>query len=402
MSANIHDGALATSASESPVWQRAASELSADFAKTASERDRAGGTARRERDLLRRSGLLGLSVDEALGGYGASYPEVLAVVRQFARVDSSLAHLFGFQHLMLATARLFGERRQWEPLHRDTAVQRLFWGNALNPLDQRTRIRRDGDAFVVHGTKSFCSGSVDSDRLIVSALDAETSKLVVLAIPTERQGVRVLGDWNNMGQRQTDSGTVELIDVHVESSEIFSKPGPLGSTFASLRPLLAQLVLVNVYLGIAEGAFEAARKYTCASKRAWVTSGVESPSQDPYVLRHYGELFAQLEAARLLSERAAASFQTAWRAGDALSSEARGAVSVEVALAKVTTTRTVLEVTERMFDVTGARATSAQLNLDRFWRNARTHTLHDPVDYKLREVGEFALNERLPTPSFYS
>jgi alkylation response protein AidB-like acyl-CoA dehydrogenase len=205
-----------------------------------------------------------------------------------------------------------------------------------------------------------------------------------------------------MGQRQTDSGTVELQNVHVAHEELLATPGPLGSTFASLRPLLAQLVLVNVYLGIAEGAFEAAKGLTRGAQRAWVTSGVEAPSHDPYILRHYGDLLVSLEGARVLSDRAAQSFQLAWLADEALESETRGRVATEVALAKVATTRTALTVTEHMFEVTGARATTTQLNLDRFWRNARTHTLHDPLDYKLRELGDVALNERLPTPSFYS
>jgi alkylation response protein AidB-like acyl-CoA dehydrogenase len=59
-------------------------------------------------------------------------------------------------------------------------------------------------------------------------------------------------------------------------------------------------------------------------------------------------------------------------------------------------------VTSRIFEVMGSRATSARYRFDRFWRNARTLTLHDPLDYKVRETGDWALNRRFPTPSFYS
>jgi alkylation response protein AidB-like acyl-CoA dehydrogenase len=48
----------------------------------------------------------------------------------------------------------------------------------------------------------------------------------------------------------------------------------------------------------------------------------------------------------------------------------------------------------RIFDLMGARATSARYGFDRFWRNVRGHTLHDPVACKAREVGTFALNGR--------
>jgi hypothetical protein len=52
--------------------------------------------------------------------------------------------------------------------------------------------------------------------------------------------------------------------------------------------------------------------------------------------------------------------------------------------------------------VTELSATAARYGLDRFWRNARTHTLHDPLDYKLRDIGNWALHGQWPTPSFYS
>jgi alkylation response protein AidB-like acyl-CoA dehydrogenase len=387
----------------SPSDARAiAEELARDFATTAVERDRLGGTAKRERDLLRASGLLALSVPRELGGGGASWSEVLDVVRIFARVDGSLAHLFGFQHLMLATARLFGSAEQWRPLHEETARQRWFWGNALNPLDTRTSLSRQGDGFLIDGAKSFCSGSVDSDMLIVSALRPPDPRLAVAAIPTSRSGIVVQGDWDNMGQRQTDSGSVEFRRVRLEPEELLDSPGPLGSVFASLRPCIAQLILANVYLGLGEGALSEARGYTKSARRPWIASSAASASEDPYVLHHYGQLWLELEAARLLCDRAASLLSAAWLEEDRLTARGRGETALAIAAAKALSTRAGLAVSNGMFDVMGARATAGNLRFDRYWRNIRTHTLHDPVDYKFRELGDFALNERLPTPSFYS
>jgi alkylation response protein AidB-like acyl-CoA dehydrogenase len=381
-----------------------AEALSTEFDKTASERDKRGGNAKRERDMLRESGLLGASVAREFGGAGATWPEILDLVRLFARVDSSLAHLYGFQHLMLATLRLFGSREQWEPLHAGTVEHAWFWGNALNPLDPTTQLAMDasGSDYVLSGSKSFSSGSVDSERLIVSATDAASQKLVVLWLPTDRPGVRVLGDWDNMGQRQTDSGGVRFTDVRVHASEVLTHPGPLSTPFACLRPLIAQLILSNVYLGIAEGAWQAACTYTLQAKRAWITSGVASPADDPYVLARYGEFFLELASARALADQAAVALQASFEQGEQLSSEQRGATAVRVAAAKVASSRAALNISSGIFEVMGARATSARLNFDRYWRNARTHTLHDPIDYKLRELGEFSLLDRLPRPTFYS
>ncbi|WP_437817726.1 acyl-CoA dehydrogenase family protein [Sorangium sp. So ce1078] len=379
-----------------------ADDLSRTFAETAVERDRRGGTPKEERDRLRQSGLLSLSVPASLGGWGAPWTVVLEVVRRIARADSAIAHVFGFHHLMLATLRLFGSADQASRLQAETVAKRWFWGNALNPLDTRARLARRGDALVVRGAKSFCSGASDSDMLILSAIDDATSRLVVAAVPTGRPGIRVLGDWDNMGQRQTDSGSVELDDVEVRADELLSTPGPLGSPFASLRPCLAQLVLANVYLGIAEGALDEARRYTRARRRPWIAAKGTPATEDPYVLLRYGDMWLGLEAARLLTDRAGTAFQAAWEEGDRLSPEQRGACAIAVASAKVATSRAGLEITNGMFEVMGASATTAGAGMDRFWRNLRTHTLHDPVDYKSRELGAHALNGAIPEPSFYS
>jgi alkylation response protein AidB-like acyl-CoA dehydrogenase len=390
-----------------------AESIAATLAVSAAARDEAGGTPKEEREQLRRSGLLRLVIPKELGGWGASWAETMRVVRILSRADSAVGHVFGFHHLLLATARLFGQREQWVELFADTARNDWFWGNALNPLDTRTTITardRQGTArggsgdghWVINGTKSFCSGALDSDRLIVSALPVGGGRLVVAAIPTQRQGIHLRDDWDCMGQRQTDSGSADFIDVAVSQGEILDTPGPLGSTFASLRPCIAQLVLANVYLGIAEGAVAEARRYTREQTRPWSQSGVAKSTEDPYLLLRYGKLAVALQGAELVTDRAATIFDEAWNQGDALTARARGECSLAIAAAKVSTTEVGLEITTRMFDVMGARATSGKARLDRFWRNLRTHTLHDPVDYKLRDIGNFVLNDELPVPSFYS
>lgn len=373
------------------------------FATTAAERDRQGGTPKAERDALRQSGLLALSIPTELGGLGASWEQTLEAVRQLARVDSSLAHVFGFHHLLLATAQLFGQPAQWRPWLEGTARDGLFWGNALNPLDRRTLARRSGDAWQVDGQKSFCSGALDSDLLLLSALENDDSgRLLIAVVPTGRTGIQLFDDWDNNGQRQTDSGSARFDGVRVEHQEWLLDPGPLSTPFACLRPLLAQLIFANIFLGLAEGAFAEARRYTTTQARPWFKSPAASASEDPYILRHYGEFWVALESSRLLVERANGAFAQAWRQGPALTAAARGELAIAIATAKVAASRHGLDLASRLFEVGGARATAGALRLDRYWRNLRTQTLHDPVDYKLHELGDWALNDTLPTPSFYS
>jgi alkylation response protein AidB-like acyl-CoA dehydrogenase len=378
-----------------------AERLARGFAETAAARDRAGGTPKQERDLIRESGLLALSIPSELGGAGAPWRTVMRAVRVLASADPSIAHVFGFQHLLLATVRLFGGAAPYARYARETAARSLFWGNALNPLDARLALVREGGALVLRGEKSFCSGARDSDMLVVSARDA-ADRLVVAVVPTGRAGITTHEDWDAMGQRQTDSGSVTFDGTTVSADEILTTPGPLGSVFASLRPCIAQLSLANVYLGIADGALVAAKAATLARTSAWFASGVARATDDPYVLACYGDLWAEVEAARHLTDHAGAALNAAWVRSDDLTPGERGTAAIAIAAAKIVTTRVGLDVTTRMFDGTGARAAAGRAGLDRFWRNVRTHTLHDPVDYKRRDVGRWFLTDEPPTPSFYA
>lgn len=379
-----------------------ARDLMQRFAATAVERDERGGTPKAERDALRESGLLALSIPHEFGGGGADWRETLDVVRLLAQADSSIAHVFGFHHLMLATVRLFARPAQWQPWFEQTALRRWFWGNALNPLDDRTVASAHEGWREFTGQKSFCSGALDSEMLIASAREAGSGAFIVAAVPTGRSGIFVAPDWNNIGQRQTDSGSVTFEKVRVEQHEVLADPGPLSTPFACLRPLVSQLVLANIYLGIAEAAFHDARHYTLHESRPWHAAHVAQMHEDPYVLGHYGDFWVGLESVRVLADRAADRLDTAWRRGPALTESERGDVAVAVATAKVAATNTGLDICTRMFDVAGARATHGGLRLDRHWRNLRTQTLHDPVAYKLRELGEWALKQQYPVPTFYS
>ncbi|HSD36055.1 MAG TPA: acyl-CoA dehydrogenase family protein [Rhodocyclaceae bacterium] len=378
-------------------------QLMRSFASTAALRDAQGGTPKAQRDELRVSGLLALSIPQALGGLGASWSEVLRVVRQLSRVDSSVAHLFAFHHLMLATVQLFGHHAQWQPWLALSARHDWFWGNALNPLDQRATWRAIDGGVEISGRKSFCSGAADSEMLIVSAYpEGAAGAFLVAAVPTGRSGIQIFNDWNNIGQRQTDSGSVHFERLRVDDGERLCDPGPLSTPRACLRPLIAQAILVNIYVGIAEGAFEDARQYTVNEARPWPPSGQSRVVEDPHVRVSFGEFQVGLAAMRALADQAGAALDAALARGDALTEAERGELAITIATAKVAATRTGLDICNRLFEVTGARSTHASLGLDRHWRNLRTHTLHDPLASKLEQLGEWVLEGRYPVPSFYS
>lgn len=379
-----------------------ARQLAARLATTAVARDQAGGHAAEERAWIRASGLLTLSIPTEYGGAGASWETVYGVIRILAQADSALAHVFGFHHLQLAGITLYGSVAQQRHLFMATVRDNLFWGNALNPLDKRTVATPHADGFILNGIKSFSSGSVGADWLTVSAWDDAANAALIGVLPATSPGVDVQADWDAFGQRQTDSGNVLFRDVHLPRDLVLQAPGQAATPQSTLRSQVAQLIMTNLYLGIAQGAFEVARSYTTEQSRAWFASGVDKAGDDPLIQHRYGQLWLLLRPAELASDHAARLLDRAYQRGAALTASERGEVAIAGAEAKVLAHRAGIEISSQMFELAGARATSTKLGYDRFWRNARVHTLHDPIDYKIRDLGRYALDGRLPDPTAYS
>ncbi|RMH83374.1 monooxygenase [Pseudomonas sp. AOB-7] len=373
--------------------------LARRLAASAVERDRAGGSAPAERELLRDSGLLSLAVPQQYGGQGLVWPEIYRIVRYLAAVDSSLAHLFAFQHLQVATILLFGSPEQQRHWLTRTVQQRWFWGNATNGRDTGLTLSRREEHYELNGSKSFCSGALGADALVVSAPRGKNPEdRVFIVLPSQRDGLAINADWDGFGQRQTDSGTVQFEQVFVDASELL---GPVGaSPRTTLRACLSQLILTQLYLGNAQGALDAALRYTREHSRAWPASGVAQASDDPFIQQRYGELWLRYRSALPLAEQAAQRLQSAWEK-PALTAAERAEVALAISEAKVLAVRAALEITSQVFEAMGARATSSRYGFDRFWRNVRVHSLHDPVDYKVRDLGHWLLSGQGPRPSLY-
>lgn len=376
--------------------------LAEQLAATAVERDRQGGHAAAERERIRASGLLRLSVPTQYGGAGASWSTVLAAVRTLAEADSALAHVFGFHHLQVAGVLLYGTPEQHAYFLTPTVERNLFWGNALNPLDRRVVARAELDGYRIDGVKNFSSGSVGSDLLTFSAWHKPSGTALIAALPTRAEGITVNPDWDAFGQRQTDSGTVRFDHVRLEPVQVLQAPGVAPTPRATLRSQVAQLIMTNLYLGIARGAFREARRYVRDDARPWFASGVQRHADDPYVQERFGEFWLRVQAAQALADLAGQRLDAALARGPSLTADERGEVAVAGAQAKVLAHRAALEVGNGLFDVTGASSTAARYGYDRYWRNARVHTLHDPVAYKIRDLGRYALLDQIPEPTAYS
>ncbi|AJP05065.1 monooxygenase [Streptomyces cyaneogriseus subsp. noncyanogenus] len=385
-------------------WIARAAEVAALLASDAAARDKAAATPHAEVRLLKESGLVTLLGPVEHGGAGQNWTTAYRVVREVAKADGSIGQLLGYHYLWNWAARLVGTREQWEQVEAEAARNQWFFGGAVNPRDDDVVVRDEGDTLTFTGRKSFSTGSKVSDVTVLEGVLEGTDDHVFAIVPSDSEGLTFHDDWDNIGQRLTESGGVTLDAVRVPW------PAAAGYVDKRFRPRVyntlnvptIQLVFVNFYLGIAAGALETAAAYTRTRTRPWLHGGYERAVDEPYVVDTYGDLTAKLWAVEALADVVAAEGQKLHDDPDAVTERARGEFEIRVAAVKARATDVALEVTSRIFEVTGARATASAEGLDRFWRNVRTHTLHDPVAYKRREVGRHVLTGELPEPTWYS
>ncbi|SIR22751.1 Acyl-CoA dehydrogenase [Rhizobium sp. RU20A] len=385
------------------LFARAAA-ISADLVRRGAKLDAEGRPPLEDITTLKAAGLLTALHPTEIGGGGLDWIDGLRLVRILARGESSIGQLLGYHYVNSQYPYwAVSESQKAHDLGVETVQKSLYWGAAVNPRDPGLTLTKRGDQYLLNGRKTFSTGAHVSDRINANA--AYRNQVANLVLPTDRAGYIAYDDWDNIGQRLSDSGSVEFKDYVVyESDFLFPlvEKGAAPTVLATFNTPLIQLVFVNFYIGTAEGALSAATDYVRTTTRPWVTSGVATASEDPYILERIGEFRATLKASAALADAAAHAVQAALSRGRNVTERERGEAAIEAYTAKVNATHVSLDVTSRVFELMGARATASHYRFDRYWRNVRTHTLHDPVFYKAREVGDFALNGRVPEPSLYS
>ncbi|WP_432562697.1 acyl-CoA dehydrogenase family protein [Kineococcus sp. SYSU DK003] len=378
----------------------AARDVANHLALDALERDRANAEPFTEAELLRKAGLPNVLLPTGIGGGGLPWSVALEVVREIARADGSIAQLVAYHyvnaHNLVWVADDAGRQRWGVP----SAQQQWLWGDSVNPVDPDLQLVRDGDGYLLRGTKNFSTGASVGDVTVVGGVTDDGQDLLVV-VPRETEGFVKGGDWDNLGQRLSASGSVRFDDVRITPDAVLGSASKSGA-FGSLVTPAIQAAFGHFYLGVTRGALEAASEYTRTTSRPWLLSDVSSAVEDPYVLATYGRLVARLRAAEALGRSVGESLSQAHERGADLTWAERGEVAEEIAALKVVSSDLAVEATSAIYEVTGARASANKYGFDRFWRNVRTHTLHDPVQYKAREVGNHFLTGAHPDFTLYT
>lgn len=373
-----------------------AAALAADFAKDASLRDRERRLPVAELARFRESGLWGITVPKAYGGAGVSYVTLGKIFAIFSAADGSLGQIPQNHYFILEIIRAEGSEAQ-KAFFFERVLAGEHFGNAMvepevrTAADRKISLRADGDGYRVDVRKFYCTGALYADWVPTGVVDADKNSFLAI-LPRDSEGLRVIDDWDSLGQRTTASGTVIVDNAWLKPEWLV----PHSVTADHIKPVVpvGQIMHAAIDTGIARGAFEA----TIAFIRGRNPKAADAPAdaaweEDQLSLKEVGELAVALHGTEALLDRAGAFIDRAYASGQA-ADWTRAAIAVSEV--RASSTQTSLLLTNKLFELAGTKSSAPVHNLDRYWRDARTHTLHDPVRWRLFDVGNYYLNGKTP------
>lgn len=364
----------------------------------AATRDREAAHPYDELRELARSGMLAIRVPRRFGGAEVSHETVAEVFRIISAADGSLGQIPQNHFVFLEVIEHVGSEAQ-KAFFFSEFLRGARLGNAQTERGTRHAKAIDtllsaGSPGRLNGKKYYCTGAISAQWIPVLANDEESGRQVIACVPRDAAGVQVIDDWAAMGQRATASGTTVLTDVSVPREhvlphwQLFQKP--------QVWTAIANLPHVAIDVGLAEGALADTIEFLKTRARPWYETGLERAVDDPLLLERLGRLSAKVHAAGEMLRHAARHLDAL---PSVLNDDIAGQAALVVGEAKAYAGDVAVEVGNELFGLCGSSAADQSLNLDRHWRNARTHTLHDPNRWRYHRLGDFFLNGRLPPNS---
>ncbi|WP_442771898.1 SfnB family sulfur acquisition oxidoreductase [Paenirhodobacter enshiensis] len=375
----------------------AARALAADWAPTAAQRDAERLLPWDQIEAFTRSGLGTITVPRAYGGPGLSFVTLARVFEILCAADSAAGQIpqnhFGVIRLLEEAGTEAQKRRFYADILNGHRI-----GNAGPERGRRqlthnaTALRETADGLRLSGHRFYSTGAIFAHWIPTRANDPQ-GRPVQVWVPRDAEGVEVVDDWDSFGQRTTASGSVIFDNVPIADPEQII-PVWQRAEIPGLAGPVSQLIQAAIDSGIAQGALNEAIAFVREKSRPWVDSGVSRAQDDPYIIADIGRLQAALWAAQQVVEDTARLLDRI--AAGPIGAEDSARASVAIAEAKILTTEIALRASEKLFELAGTASTRAGLNLGRIWRNARVHTLHDPVRWKYHLLGNWHLNRRAP------
>lgn len=375
-------------------WLGLARNIGIELRQQAAERDQQATPPTEQLRQLRESGLVNLFYPAHLGGGGASVREAAWSVLEVARGDGSVGALLAF-HFYNSAVPLFHDYQDGNPdIVRRAVENRWYWGNVTQYVNREFFATPHPEGgYVINGTKKWNTGAPLAEVTTVLAEHANRRHLIYGYLPTDREGIRFEYDWRQIGLRGADSSTVIFDNVRLYADEVipWKHPGaqrsvlPFWTTFGAV-------FYSAVYLGSALAALDTVRDYAHHDRRQTLSPGATSLADDPLVVTQYGELWARVQAGLGYFDRVIGQLQAGWDARLSLSEDALGELNARTLALRSHSSALALDITAKLFDFPGGRGTNRDKAFDRFWRDVRTLSSHDPLINSLHAVGNFALN----------
>ncbi|MBC3435856.1 acyl-CoA dehydrogenase family protein [Pseudomonas sp. BW16M2] len=345
---------------------------------------------RRQAELLSSSGLTAIGVPTQFGGLGASVATIVETVRLVSTADGGVGQLLQIHNVMLrGVLGGYPDEVRDRVLADVLAGKRL--GNALaevggkNKFALKTRVERRADGkLVLNGSKFYSTGAYLAEWISLTAASEDGGAGVLLHRDTP--GLTLVDDWDAFGQQHSVSGTVKFDEIVLDERFVTFRSGPMKRTGLTFP----QILHAAIDSGIAAGALQAAVDYLREHARAWVESGVERASDEPHIIRQVGEYAVALRGAESVLREAARVFDA--HESDPADKALEDELILSVATARAHADGAALKIASDLFSLLGASASLSKWNLDRFWRDARVHTTHDPIRWRLHNVGNYYLN----------
>ncbi len=352
-------------------------------------------------NLLKQAGFGALRVPVKFGGDGVSIPQLFQLLIELAQADSNIVQALR-GHFAFVEDRLNAHKFESQELWFKRFVQGDLAGNAWTEIGQVkigdviTRVTQKGNQLLVNGKKYYSTGTIFADWVDLFAYDETTDQHVIAAISRHASGVEVLDDWDGFGQRTTGSGTLTLNDVAIERDHIL----PFDQRF-KYQTAFYQVFHLATLAGIAHAAVATFVHEVQKRDRIFSHGNADLVRNDPQILQVIGKASAQAYASESITIRTAEALQRAYIShfgeSEVKNIQANNDAELESSQGQVVISELVLDLTSQLFNSLGASASTTAKQLDRFWRNARVVSSHNPLIYKEKVIGDWEVN-REPLP----
>jgi len=313
-------------------------------------------------------GMLGVIFPEEYGGAGLSYVDYVHVIEELAVVDSSTA-LGVAAHNSLGTGHIYlagneEQKKKWLP--KLTSGEWLAaWGltepgSGSDASGMRTVAVKDGDDWVINGTKNFITNATYADIAVVLVVTDRSDQkhgITAFAIEMDRDGIRPGKKENKLGMRASDTAELILEDCRVPDANVLGK---VGYGFIDAMKVLdgGRISIAALALGIARGAYEAARDYS--KQRTAFGKTISDFQAIQFML---ADMATEIEAARLLTYKAAVM-------------KDEGARTTQMsAMAKLYASEVAVRATEKGVQIFGGYGFIKDFPAEKFYRDVKLCTI---------------------------